>query len=165
MKALLLALSAALFLLGPVFSARAQAAAGGEETSVNADSCRFDMAQKQAVFTSNVVVVSKGFSLKARELTVFFGKAPNGKVERMLARGDVDIVSDGRNAKATQAEYIAEDDRLILTGSPQVTQGKDLITGTTITLYRGSNRMEVEGRSRLVIGQDFGKGSSAPAQP
>ncbi|SDU08968.1 lipopolysaccharide export system protein LptA [Verrucomicrobium sp. GAS474] len=133
-----------------------------EETTVNADSCRFDMGQKQAVFTTNVSVTSKGFSLKTKELTVFFSKSPGGKVERMLARGDVDIVSDGRAAKAAQAEYIAEDDRLILTGSPQVTQGKDVITGTTITLYRGSNRMEVEGRSRLVIGQDFGKSAAQP---
>ena len=32
------------------------AQAQAEETSVTSDSCRFDMAQKQAVFTSNVAV-------------------------------------------------------------------------------------------------------------
>jgi len=156
----LLSLLAVLGLLAPSVL-RGQAAP--EETSVTADSCRFDMAQKQAVFTANVVVTSKGFSMRARELTVFFAKS-GGKVERMLARGDVDIVSDGRTAKASQAEYVAEDDRLILTGSPLVTQGKDTVSGTTITLYRGSNRMDVEGRSRLIIGSEFGKGA-APAAP
>ena len=157
--------------LQPLFAQEADVTADVDSTIVTSDAFRLDQSQHQGIFTGNVVVSSKNFRLKTRELTVFFsqGVAPAGsavtagssKVERLVARGDVQIDMDGRTATSAEAEYTVVDGKVTLTGTPQITQGKDVITGTTITLYRADNRLEVDGRSRMVIGQPIG--GPAPA--
>ena len=149
-------------------AAFAQEAAVPADTStvVTSDTFRLDLGQHQGVFTDNVVVTSKDFRMTAHEMTVFFAQGGGNKVERLLARGDVQIDTDGRQAKSAQAEYTVADDTLVLTGSPQMFQDKDTITGTKITLYRGSNKMEVEGRSHVVLSQDTMSATKpAPAAP
>ncbi len=163
MKSLLLIL----FLLIPAAAfAQEEAVPADTSTVVTSDTFRLDLAQHQGVFTDNVVVTSKDFHMTAHEMTVFFSQTGGNKVERMLARGDVQIDTDGRQAKAAQAEYVVAGDTLVLTGTPEMIQDKDTITGTKITLYRGSNRMEVEGRSHVVLSQDTMTATKpAPAAP
>jgi len=143
-----------LFLFVPAAFAQETAVPADTSTVVTSDTFRLDLGQHQGVFTDNVIVTSKDFRMTAHEMTVFFAQGGGNKVERLLARGDVQIDTDGRQAKAMQAEYVVADDTLVLTGSPEMVQDKDTITGTKITLYRGSNRMEVEGRSHVVLSQD-----------
>ncbi len=181
---LLLALSWALASLALPAPARAQEAVTGapsaatpdDATVITADSFRLDQGTRQGVFTGSVVVSSKNFRMQSRELTVFFGSgapaagtggtvaAGSNKVQRLLARGDVVIVSQDRNASAVQADYDVASDKMVLTGAPQITQGKDTITGTTITLFRSSSKMEVDGRSRVVLNGGF-PAPDAPAKP
>ena len=156
-----------------VTGAPAPAPVSDDATVITADSFRLDQGTRQGVFTGSVVVSSKNFRMQSRELTVFFGAgAPaagtsasgSNKVQRLLARGEVLIVSQDRNASAVQADYDVASDKMVLTGTPQITQGKDTITGTTITLYRSSNKMEVDGRSRVVLNGGF-PAPEAPAKP
>ena len=152
-------------LLGLPILLSAQEAGVPDDTStvITSDTFRLDLAQHQGVFTDNVVVTSKDFHMKANEMTVFFSQTGGNKVEHLLARGDVQIDTDGRQAKSTQAEYVVADDTLVLTGAPVLVQNKDTITGTKITLFRHSNRMEVEGRSHVVLSQDTMSTAKPPA--
>jgi len=162
-RALLIAL---LLLPGAAFAQEAAVPADAS-TVVTSDLFRLNLGEHQGVFTEHVVVSSPSFHMTTQEMTVFFSQTDGNKVERMLARGEVRIETDGREAKAAQAEYTVADDRLVLTGSPQITQGKDIITGTKIILYRRTNRLEVEGRSRVVlsdIGMSGSPASTAPAK-
>ncbi len=135
-------------------------------TVVTSDVFRWDMGKKQGVFTGNVVTVAEDFKMKADEMTVFFSEGAEGKPERILARGNVTIEQSDRIAKSNQAEYIVLEDKMVLTGSPDITQKTgNHITGSTITIYRNANRMEVDGRSRMVLYSDAGTPGPTGSSP
>lgn len=148
---LLIALLAA-FGLNPVAAqtaAKPAATDAKSPTVVTSDIFKMDMASKQGVFTGNVLVSGNDFKLKAREMQVFFDEG--NKIKRMIARGNVEIDQTDRQTKSGQAEYIIAENKLVLTESPQVLQNKNTVTGTTITIYRDTNRMDVDGRSRVLL--------------
>lgn len=118
-------------------------------TVVTSDVFKMDMPGKQGFFSGNVLVNGTDFKLKAREMQVFFDD--NSKIKRMIARGNVEIESSDRQTKSGQAEYIIAENKLILTESPQVLQNRNTVTGNTITIYRDTNRMDVDGRSRVLL--------------
>lgn len=118
-------------------------------TVVTSDVFKMDMPGKQGFFSGNVLVTGADFKLKAREMQVFFDD--NSKIKRMIARGSVEIEQTDRQTKSGQAEYIIAENKLILTESPQVLQNRNTVTGNTITIYRDTNRMDVDGRSRVLL--------------
>lgn len=153
MKQTLLLLALVTWSLAPLHAQTAAKPAADAKAStptvVTSDVYKMDMPGKQGVFTGNVVVTSTDFKLKAREMQVFFDEG--NKIKRMIARGNVEIESADRQTKSGQAEYIIAENKLILTESPQVMQNRNTVTGTTITIYRDTNRMDVDGRSRVLL--------------
>jgi lipopolysaccharide export system protein LptA len=137
-------------------SASAQTPAVDTQTVVTSEQFKLDMAKKEGVFTGNVEVKSRDFTLKSSEIVVYFA-ASGGKVERLVARGNVTIDQDNRTAKANQAEYNVAEDKIILSGAPEVIQNKNKVAGTTITIYRGDNRMQVEGRTKMTLFEELSK--------
>ncbi|MDR2462596.1 MAG: lipopolysaccharide transport periplasmic protein LptA [Verrucomicrobiales bacterium] len=120
----------------------------GKETTVESDSFRLDLEKQTGVFLGGVHVVDAEFELTADEMTLFFDKG--NKIERMSARGNV-VIKQGEKQTATghEADYEVAGKKLRLTGNPQVQQGGNKVTGKVIYLYPGSDRMEVEGRSKV----------------
>jgi lipopolysaccharide transport protein LptA len=126
------------------------------QTVVTSDQFKLDMGKKEGVFTGSVTVKSSDFELKASEMVVYFA-ADSSKVERLIARGNVTIEQEKRTARANEAEYSVASDKIVLTGSPEVTQEKNKIVGTTITIYRTDNRMQVDGRTKMVLFEELSK--------
>ena len=86
--------------------------------------------------------------MNADEMTLFFDD--HNQIERMHARGNVFFKQgDNQTASAREAEYFVADRKLKLTGNPVVQQGDNKVAGTVIWLYPGSDRMDVEGRSKV----------------
>lgn len=123
-------------------------------TTINSDVLRLDFNQHTGVFTGNVVVTGADFELKTTELTIYMS-GPQNKIERMVARGKVTITQPDRNASSDEAEYTVATDRMLLTGSPVVTQKRNRVIGNSIALYLNSNRMEVDGRSKVILYDDL----------
>ncbi len=73
-----------------------------------------------------------------------------GKVERIVAQGNILITQQGREATGDQLVYTASDDKFVLTGkSPSIfdaTHGK--ITGVSLTLFGRDGRVLVEGSDK-----------------
>jgi lipopolysaccharide export system protein LptA len=73
--------------------------------------------------------------------------AVTGKIDHIVASGQVAIVQPGRRAIGEQLVYTTSDDKFVLTGgSPSIfdaEQGK--ITGVSLTLFRHDGRVVVEG--------------------
>jgi lipopolysaccharide export system protein LptA len=63
------------------------------------------------------------------------------------------------NASGEKAAYDIKDGKLQLTGNPLIRRGQDTLAGTTITLWRNSNRILCEPNARLVLAseQDLGR--------
>ena len=74
-----------------------------------------------------------------------------GRLDRMVAQGNVAVQQTGRRAEGETLVYTAADDKFVLTGGPpsifDAEQGK--ITGVSLTLFRGDDRVVVEGDSSL----------------
>ena len=75
--------------------------------------------------------------------------AGNGKIDHIIASGQVAIVQPGRRATGDQLVYTTSDDRFVLTGGPpsifDAEQGK--ITGVSLTLFRHDGRVVIEGNN------------------
>jgi lipopolysaccharide export system protein LptA len=127
----------------------AAAATTTNSTVVTSDQFKLDMPSKQGLFTGNVVVTGSDFKLKSREMQVFFDE--NNKIKRMIARGNVETEQADRTTKSGQLDYIISENKIILTESPQVIQSRNTVTGNTITIYRDTNRMDVDGRNRMIL--------------
>ena len=75
--------------------------------------------------------------------------AGTGKIDHIVASGQVMVVQPGRRATGDQLVYTTSDDKFVLTGGPpsifDAEQGK--ITGVSLTLFRHDGRVVVEGNN------------------
>ncbi len=69
-----------------------------------------------------------------------------GAVEKIVAKGNVKINFDDKEAVSNEAEYITDTQILVLSGpdSKVTTANKESISGAKITLYRADGRIKVE---------------------
>jgi len=76
-----------------------------------------------------------------------------GRLERMVAQGDVAIQQTNRRAQGQTLTYTAGDDKFVLTGGPpsifDAEQGK--ITGVSLTFFRRDDRVLVEGEGSTPV--------------
>jgi len=156
-------------LLAWTTSARAQQAAGDADTPppgstvITSDELHSDQANHTSVFTGNVMVVGTSFNLTCDEMKVLFGK--DGKVDHIIASGNVVINQPGRVTHSGQVDYYREDDKFVLTDSPVIVDNKNQISAPKITIYRANQTMLTEGKPTKVILINGGIGSSTPPAP
>lgn len=78
-------------------------------------------------------------------------KSESGRIQYLIAREDVLIretdVAKSKNglkyATCQRADFIAKENKIVLTGFPSAYQQFDTVTGEVITIYRGKNLVEV----------------------
>jgi lipopolysaccharide export system protein LptA len=118
-------------------------------------------ADRKAHYEGGVSAKGTGFTATAREMDVYLQprsaalKQPAGsqslsapgKLDHMVAQGDVIIQQPGRRAEGQTLIYTASDDRFVITGGPpsifDAEHGK--ITGDSLTFFRSDDRVLVEG--------------------
>ena len=125
-----------------------------------------DYVSNVGTFEGNVVVIDSRLTLRADKMTVFFGGTNNivngvtnqvRSVQRIISTGAVEIHQDQKKATCDQADYLAGDDKAILTGNPKVETPDGVVTGKKITIWHGKEKMDVESdvtdtnRTRLII--------------
>ena len=76
-----------------------------------------------------------------------------GRLDRMVAQGDVVIQQTNRHAQGQTLTYTAADDKFVLTGGPpsifDAEHGK--ITGVSLTFFRRDDRVLVEGKGSTPV--------------
>jgi lipopolysaccharide export system protein LptA len=76
-----------------------------------------------------------------------------GKLDRMVAKGNVVVQQPGRRAEGQTLVYTASDDKFVLTGGPpsifDAERGK--ITGVSLTFFRADDRVLVEGKASTPV--------------
>ncbi len=95
--------------------------------------------QRQSVFTGDVVAKQGEMTLYADELIVFLQKDQD-QVERLEAIGGVRVLQLDRIATGEKAVFYQMEERLVLSGNAEVTQGLNKISGDEIILYMQENR-------------------------
>ena len=131
-----------------------------EPVTITSQSLSYADSERKAHLEGQVVVSGSGLTVTADKMDIFLqeaGKASadgsqfsTGKVDRIVASGDVLITQPGRRASGNQLVYTASDGKFVLTGGPpsifDATHGK--ITGVSLTLFSRDGRVLVEGSEK-----------------
>jgi lipopolysaccharide export system protein LptA len=145
-------------------------AATNEPTTVTSDRLQVDYAANFGTFEGNVLVTDPRLALRADKMIVFFAgtnvisatgitNTPRA-VQRIIAEGSVLINQDKKKATSDRAEYTVADGKVVLTGNPRVESPDGIVSGKTITLWHGQQKVDVESdatetnRTRLIIFPD-----------
>jgi lipopolysaccharide export system protein LptA len=142
-----------------VSTALVQTEKNGKTTPLTIASGRFVYADgdRKARFDGGVLAKGADLTVSANQMDVFLqarGQAtPNqsvsrvGKVEKMVAQGQVVIAQPTRRATGQQLVYTSAEDKFVLTGGPpsifDAEHGK--ITGVSLTFFIHDDRVLVEG--------------------
>jgi lipopolysaccharide export system protein LptA len=96
-------------------------------------------------FFGNVVAKQGDVTIYAEEFDIYY-QPDSREMEKIIARTGVRIVQGERVATAEQAVYYNKQGKVILTGSPKVHQGQDLVEGDEITVFLNEERSVVTGK-------------------
>ena len=159
-----IAFGAALILFFPalIFAGDQPSATGaprggsGEQIQIVADKLITNNVEKYAEFIGDVkttypnfVVISDNLKIYYKDDLPGFDKNQPGNqefIKRIVASGNVTITSDNYTAKTRSAEYDMDTMILVLAGDNSTVQsGKNILTGSKITIYRKDEKIEVEG--------------------
>ncbi|MCP4746153.1 MAG: lipopolysaccharide transport periplasmic protein LptA [Desulfobacteraceae bacterium] len=120
---------------------------------VTADRLVIDNKARTAEFSKNVKATQGTTKISAERMVIYYnGKASEqnatkeDSIEKIIAKGKVRIETDNGVADTKEAVYTAEDGKLILSGKgSKLVQGKNVITGSKITIDRNTGHVEAEG--------------------
>ncbi len=121
--------------------------------TVRAPVSEWDLRARVARFEGGVEVTRGPVVLRAPTLTVRY--AGPDRVETVEAAGGVDVTRGERRAHADAATLDARTGEIVLTGSPRLSEGPNVLEGTRIVLFLDDERARCEGAEgapcRLVV--------------
>jgi lipopolysaccharide transport protein LptA len=148
----------------------------GEPPRISADKLLTNAEEKYFEFIGDVKATQADYVITSDSIKIYYeGDLINPKKQssnkdmfkKIVASGNVEVVSDQYTAKAARMEYDFGTQILILSGeNSTITTGKNSIIGSKITLYNADGRIKVEGRvnaeffSEENVTDIFGKGKS-----
>jgi len=159
---------------------------GDTPTVITSDTLDVDIAKDLATFAGNVIVEDEEMRISCQTMHIHLAaeapavvSAPEPaapaagakRVSRIACIGDVVIIrklpggdaasDEEQKALAGRADYEVDSGRIILTEDPILMRGADSLRGERITIWRDSDKMSVEGGSRLEMKQQ-GDAGEAP---
>jgi lipopolysaccharide export system protein LptA len=124
------------------------------EAPIHIASDRMEVNQKERLvtFQGHVVVQQEKMTITGKLMRVYTlateGNPETTKadrIDRIEVEGEVKISQQDKIATAEKAIYYHDEQKIVLMGKPQFTQGQDTIKGRLITLYLPEERTVVEG--------------------
>ena len=128
---------------------------------ITSDRLDLDQAAGTAVFTGQVKVGQGTLRLAADRVEVFYDAAstePTGKVERMVATGNVTLANGTEAAEADHAVYEVASGTIAMDGNVLLTQGQNALSSQKldIDLNKGTGRLEGRVQTIFVPGTQPG---------
>ncbi len=172
MKALFRILVLSICLL-TITSTATMAAPVEDDVKVTSEKMTYSADGQTVVFTGNVVVKHPKADMWANKVTVYLQSDKNiekseaaddvnpGKIEKIVSEGNVRIkMEQDRRGTCDTATYTLNNELLVMTGSPKLSEGKNTIAGNVIKFWVKENRSEVLGSSNQPVEAIF----SAPGK-
>ncbi len=100
------------------------------------------------IFTGNVVAKQGDVVMYCSKLTAYYDEKDKN-ITKIVATGDVKIIRKDMIATGNEATFDNVSKMLTLTGSPRMWEGKNIIEGTRIIFFLGTDRIFVEGAKSL----------------
>lgn len=132
---------------------------------------RMESLQKKniVIFTGHVEAKQGDLSIHADNMTIYYNPAGQGgadagkatqNIEKLVAGGNVELSREGWTASGDNIDYLASEQKIILTGNTKVLQENNMITGERIVLDLEKGKSIVEsspekgGRVKAIITPD-----------
>jgi lipopolysaccharide export system protein LptA len=103
-----------------------------------------DYQAKVITFIGDVVARQKEFTLYADRLLLFIGGEME-EIEKIVARGNVRMVQENREATCHEATYYHREGTVVLRGEPVVREGDNWVSGKRIIYYIDEKKSVAEG--------------------
>lgn len=126
----------------------------GEQIQIVADKLITNSAEKYAEFIGDVRASQGDLTITSEHLRIYYKDNPDNLqdqsssqelIQRIVASGHVKISSDKYTAETERAEYDLDSAVLVLKGeNSAIKSGKNLITGSKITVHRKDEQIVVE---------------------
>lgn len=135
---------------------------GNLPIEILADRLSADSVKNSVRFEGHVVAKQGDVTLHADRLFAEYTRGA-GVIEKIVAEGNVLVTQEDREARAARADYFNLEQRIVLSGGADLTQGGNTVKGETVTIFLRENRSVVTGgeggRVKAVI-----QPKSAPAK-
>jgi len=125
-----------------------------EPVTISADRLDVYEGKNLVVFSGNVDASQKGIHMTSDTLKVYYqdndsaGKTravvKGGKVDRIVAKGNVVVVQAEKRMTGDEAVYYYDEEKIVVTGKTKIQEGKNIITGGTITFFIDEKKGTVE---------------------
>jgi lipopolysaccharide export system protein LptA len=127
---------------------------GSRPIEIAADRLSADSVKNSVTFEGNVVAKQGDVTLHSDRLFAEYSRG-SGVIETILAEGNVRVTQEEKEARAARAVFYNLEQRIVLSGGADLTQGGNTLAGETVTIYIRENRSVVTGgeggRVRAVI--------------
>ena len=125
-----------------------------EQIQIIADKLITNSVEKFAEFMGDVRTSQGNLVITSERLRIYYRDDPDRNkdqtggqesIKRVVASGNVQISSEKYRAESDQVEYDPETQILVLSGeNSTVTSGKNILTGSKITVFRKTGQIKVE---------------------
>lgn len=135
-----------------------------QATVVTSDRADVDYDKNTAVFKDNVHTKGPSGDMWADTMVVCFDRKTR-EIKEVISTGKK-VITDahGRRSESRKAVYTARDGKIVLTGAPSITEGRNIYAAEKITIFKDSEKVIFEPTARLVLHSDtqFGETGVLP---
>ena len=145
-----------------------------EQIQIVADKLITNNAEKFAEFVGDVRASQGNLVITSERLRIYYRDDPDRNkeqtvgqesIKRIVASGNVHISTEKYKAQTDQAEYDMDTQVFVLNGeNSTVTSGKNILTGSKITVYRKNGQITVERSPHRRVKAVFYPKEKAPEQ-
>jgi lipopolysaccharide export system protein LptA len=121
---------------------------------VSADQLSVSQPDGAATFSGNVRVAQGELRISADEMRIEYVEGADGartRISRLLASGDVMVVTPSEAAEAQEAVYSIDGGTVVMTGEVLLTQGANAISGDRLSIDLVAGTGTFDGRVRTVL--------------
>lgn len=143
-------------LAAPVFAQGASIAFGSTKqdssapVEVAADNLSINQNTGAAVLTGNVVIGQGPLRLSASKVNVTY-TADRKQISKLVATGNVVLVSGDDAAEAAQADYDVNGGLIVLSGNVLLVQGPTAVTADRMRINTSNGTAQMSGRVKTVL--------------
>ncbi len=121
---------------------------GEERLEIGADMMNYIPTSKEIAFAGSCGLTTAALRMTSTRLDIRL-KDEGSEMDRLLARGKVVIVQEGKEGRGDDAVYDLKADTVVLTGNPVlIDKEKGVTEGDKLTFHLGDGRITVENKER-----------------
>ena len=117
---------------------------------VTAETLDVNQQDGTAVFNGNVVVIQGEMRLAAARVLVIYSEEESA-IKRLIATGDVVLVSGPDEAEAERADYEIDSGTVVMTTNVLLRQGTAAVSGDKMTVNLLTGTAEMDGRVKTIF--------------